>query len=272
MKLYHYTNIESLALILQNKTIRFNRLDKVDDIEEGNTESLGVKFCKYVFASCWTENSEESVPLWKMYGGDSGGVRITIEQKMFKEYIIQDINLQDYKCTGSITSIIPQIGLTSPSYFIIPICSYENEHFYRQIKYVEDVSYYTKDAIKIDNIHSDIKVMSIDIKQFGYYKHKRWDFQNESRFVLYILPINVLLNSNNPKASKLIIHAILNNHPLGFTYYDMTLKDDVLNNIEITLSPSITEAQRIIIQALVDKYVPNAQIKESVLGQLVRLK
>lgn len=49
MKIYHYTNIEALALILKNQTIRFNRLDKVDDIEEGNAESWGVKFCKYVF-------------------------------------------------------------------------------------------------------------------------------------------------------------------------------------------------------------------------------
>ena len=52
MKIYHYTNIEALALILKNQTIRFNRLDKVDDIEEGNAESWGVKFCKYVFVSC----------------------------------------------------------------------------------------------------------------------------------------------------------------------------------------------------------------------------
>ena len=48
MKIYHYTNLESLAMILKNKTIRFNRLDKVDDLEEGNTESLGICFCKYI--------------------------------------------------------------------------------------------------------------------------------------------------------------------------------------------------------------------------------
>ena len=45
MKIHHYTNLESLAMILKNRTIRFNRLDKVDDLEEGNAESLGVRFC-----------------------------------------------------------------------------------------------------------------------------------------------------------------------------------------------------------------------------------
>ena len=79
MKIYHYTNIETLALILKNKTIRFNRLDQVDDLEEGKVKSLGVQFCKYVFASCWTDVAEESIPLWKMYGGDSGGIRISLE-------------------------------------------------------------------------------------------------------------------------------------------------------------------------------------------------
>lgn len=55
MRIYHYTNIDTLALILKNRTIRFNRLDNVDDLEEGKAESLGIKFCKYIFVSCWTK-------------------------------------------------------------------------------------------------------------------------------------------------------------------------------------------------------------------------
>ena len=41
MKLYHYTSLATLALILKNRTIMFNRLDKVDDVEEGtiNTQA-----------------------------------------------------------------------------------------------------------------------------------------------------------------------------------------------------------------------------------------
>lgn len=31
-KLYHYTNLESLALILKHKTIRLNPLSKMDDL------------------------------------------------------------------------------------------------------------------------------------------------------------------------------------------------------------------------------------------------
>lgn len=32
--LYHYASLDTLALILHNRTIRFSRLDKVDDPQE----------------------------------------------------------------------------------------------------------------------------------------------------------------------------------------------------------------------------------------------
>ena len=32
--LFHYTNVEALALILKNRTIRFSSLDRMDDLQE----------------------------------------------------------------------------------------------------------------------------------------------------------------------------------------------------------------------------------------------
>lgn len=272
MKIYHYTNLESLALILKNKTIRFNRLDKVDDIEEGNAESLGVRFCKYVFVSCWTENPEESIPLWKMYGGDYGGIRISMEHEMFKEYIMSDLDLRGLKSQGSIVTKIPTQDMVSPDYFIIPIFNYDNDLFYRHIKYVDDVFQYTKDAIRITNIKGNRGDMNMEMKPFGYYKNKRWKFQDETRYVLYILPLNPLLESENPEISSIVIQSLLNNKSLPFSYYDMQLKDEALDNMEITLSPSVTEAQRIIVQTVIDKYAPKAKVNDSTLGKLVRLR
>lgn len=39
--LFHYTDLQSLALILSNKTIRFTRLDKLDDPQERRTADRG---------------------------------------------------------------------------------------------------------------------------------------------------------------------------------------------------------------------------------------
>ncbi len=152
MRIYHYTNLESLALILKNQTIRFNRLDKVDDLEEGNTESLGVKFCRYIFVSCWTETTEESIPLWKMYGGDKGGIRIALEQEMFKEYLISNLELGDLQSQGAIKSKIPLQDMINPNFFFIPILVYKNDLFYRHVKYVDNIHVFTKDAIQITNV------------------------------------------------------------------------------------------------------------------------
>ena len=62
--IHHYTSINTLALILDSRKLRFNRLDKVDDVKE--IDGLTSGFCTYIYISCWTDEKEESIPLWKM--------------------------------------------------------------------------------------------------------------------------------------------------------------------------------------------------------------
>lgn len=84
--LYHYTSIESLAYILKNKTIKFNNLMNVDDPEEAETSDLG-KFGRHCLVSCWTDVSEDILPMWNMYTPDMRGVRIGMKKNPFKEHI-----------------------------------------------------------------------------------------------------------------------------------------------------------------------------------------
>ena len=54
-RLYHYTNVEALSLILKNQTIRLNSLDKMDDRQEKEIDDLrGAGSLCYV--SSWTED------------------------------------------------------------------------------------------------------------------------------------------------------------------------------------------------------------------------
>lgn len=64
MKLYHYTSIETLALILKHKTIRFSRLDRVDDPDEYSFKEDGITPAHYCYVSCWTKNDNENLPQW----------------------------------------------------------------------------------------------------------------------------------------------------------------------------------------------------------------
>ena len=83
--LYHYTSLETLALILSNKTICFNNLLNVDDIEEAETQDMG-NFGRFLYVSCWTDDEKESIPLWNLYTPNMHGVRIKLPKFPFKKY------------------------------------------------------------------------------------------------------------------------------------------------------------------------------------------
>ena len=58
--LYHYTNISSLALILSNRTIRFNSLDKMDDLQEQETADIK-NLGQFFYVSSWTDDLSNSM-------------------------------------------------------------------------------------------------------------------------------------------------------------------------------------------------------------------
>ena len=83
--LFHYTNIETLSLILANRTFRLTSLNQLDDLQEketGDTPNFG-QFC---YVSSWTDDETENIPMWKMYSSLSSGVRIKLKANPFKEF------------------------------------------------------------------------------------------------------------------------------------------------------------------------------------------
>lgn len=82
----------------------------------------------------------------------------------------------------------------------------------------------------------------------------------------------MLKEGNKPEISTVLSYSILPNKPLPFKYYGIALKDEALDTLEITLSPSATEAQKIIVQSLIEKYAPKAIIHDSSLSSIIRLK
>ena len=75
--LYHYTSLETLALILNHRTRAFNSLLNVDDVEKAETEDIA-NFGKYVYVSCWTDVEAESIAMWNLYTPNTQGVRIRL--------------------------------------------------------------------------------------------------------------------------------------------------------------------------------------------------
>lgn len=281
MQIHHYTNIDTLALILKNQTLRFNRLDKVDDPEESNFYSQGVNLGPYTFVSCWTESREESIPMWKMYTSGCWGVRITVPRdNLFRTYSYDGFKhngLTSVSLGGTFLSLFPPEVQFQQDKYMPPFLTtdYDACNFYRKVQYVDNVQILSKDVIQISELDERGRgSISITYPKVGIYKHKRWAFQEESRFVLNMLPGNPTSKFNTPdfdREQTNFIQSLLHNKDLGFTHYDMHLNPVILDHLIITLSPLTTDSQRTIVKALCYKYASKAIINESVLsGKLAR--
>lgn len=279
MLIHHYTNIDVLALILKNKTIRFNRLDRVDDIEESNFFSNGINLGPYSFVSCWTESSEESIPMWKMYTNDCWGVRLSIPRdNLFLTYSLEGLNfngLHSVSMGGKIESLFPPEIQFQQNDFLPPFLTsdYDACKFYRKIVYVDNIQEYANDVIQFTPSNQNAMI-TMSLSEVGKYKHQRWAFQEESRFVLTFLPGNPISTFNTSEFERnylLFIQSLQSNKDLGFLYYDMHINPKALDSLTITLSPLTSDSQRVIVGAIRDKYAPNAIIEDSCLsGKLAR--
>jgi len=265
VKIHHYTSIESLALILKNKTIRLNRLDRVDDMEEASLVSSGIKLSQYTFVSCWTYNEKESIPLWKMYAGkEMHGVRISMEKDMFKKVRVfsgnyKGVNILAHEDGG--LTILPIEKALTKEYIIIPFCENEN-HFFRKVVYINNIDDYVKNSVKRIPLSDGTSEIEIKLLDVGTYKHKRWEFQEECRFVLNIFP-NTIGSLDYGMVSNNVMNNIVQNIAPKINFYDLEIGQEMLSNICITLSPTCTVSEKIIVESLVHEFAPNAIIQSS---------
>lgn len=272
-KIYHYTTIETLALILKYKTIRFSRLDTLNDLEEGHIKSSEIDVGKLAYVSCWTENPQESIPLWKIYGKDSMGVRIALEKDMFKDYEWSVERLQQNNplgfpisgngCVGKFK--IPFGDMIAKGTIMYPPAKIET--FYFPIQYVKDIKPFVGDAA----LATHDFVRSINHAMIGRYKNERWAFEEETRFILYKYPIDIQEYMDNP-SEETLSNGLIDNHFDDCKSYDMHLKDNIFESLEVRLSPSANDSHRIIVESLLRQYAPLAIWEESELGNTVKMK
>ena len=192
---------------------------------------------------------------------------------MFQDFLISNLELPNgMKLQGTALYKLPPEELIRPDYFVLPIFGNINKMFYRRIEYVDDVRGMTKNIVSrtmLDNIHADVRISLADV---GRYKHKRWAFQDETRFAVTILPGNPMIRLDAESASSELLNALYNHRQLPFTSYFMQLKQSALNKMTITLNPSATDAQRILAEALCEKYAPGAVVKQSSMARNVNIK
>lgn len=264
--LYQYTNVSSLALILSNKTIRFRALTSLDDLQEQETadiKNLG-RFC---FVSCWTEDADEQIPMWKMYTDLESGVRIGLPEYPFQEYENRPEDLS--KATG-----MPVTDRTNGSYLksLIPFWEMNNKHFLVPGLLLQNSILfkieYTSDKDKLyPKVYEQTETgRRLNIGCLGKHKNTGWSFQKEWRYIIPFYPIEI--DAKDPiasaeRANQVMEDMISGKASLPFSHYDLSINNEAFSQMEIMLSPKITPGNRLIVKDLVEKYNPEASVVES---------
>ncbi len=249
--LYHYTSVETLALILKNRTFRLNNLTDMDDLEEGNStdfENVG----RFIFSSSWTDSSEESIPLWNLYTPEMRGIRIGLP----KYFFTADFDKENSRYNG-----------------IQKHCedNYSKDVLFldEQIRLIE-VFYTDKHELLCPEIFTELKddkylTFKFDLDKVVKHKRTVWEFQKEWRYCAKILPFTIKEFENMRKEKDEGVESIgaaLRTHNI-FPYIDIPVEPEMLSKMTILCGPKMSEANKIIVQSLIDTYNPTIKIEDS---------
>jgi hypothetical protein len=276
-KIYHYTSIASLGLILSSKNIRFARLDTVDDVTEAQTHE-GVEFGRYFFVSCWTQEDVESIAQWKMYGGDMSGVRIELPVKPFRQIKLESIPGYTVDTSREYLSPLSTKELFGKSYLITPMMPYGDDSFQGRVEYVPDVGARWAAAVSRTPDPSGLRTPSLQINKMYdlvRLKSRIWAFQSEYRFFMHVMPMVPPFEAdgtNIPTVKQMLSTstAMQQNVDPGVKYIDVPIDSTALDKMVIRAGPLCTLAEHIAIEALVAKLAPKAVIEPSHLTGMIR--
>ncbi len=248
--LYHYTNLSSLSLILKNRSIRFNPLDKMDDMDESIISDFK-SFAKYVFISSWTADSRESIPFWNMYTYNMTGVRIKLRALPFEVYhwtFSPESNAKD----GGSHHYLPKELCENSNYMIL---SLPTENFIIPVQYTDDSDKLYPNILSRSGYH-----MKIATNNVGVYKRNEWSFQNEWRYRLNYFAggIKELGTKNNTVLQKMIdgVDTLIN-------HIDLKISSEFYNEIEIMTGPRMNNGDKELLKVICEKYCPSARIINS---------
>lgn len=270
--LYHYTSLSSLALILENRTIRFTRLDKLDDPQECRTAGSLRNVSKTRFASCWTDDAEESIPMWREYAGTDCGVRIELPSDPFKRYCwtVEEVE----RVTGA--TVVREKDAPNP--FPATLVPFEKAwdggtcflEFGGGNMPPQEVAY-TDDPELLFPVPMEQKEdgsLSFPTNKLGVCKAKAWSYQSEWRHFLTAAPFSFKDAADDPQklaARSLEFYIDLRSHKELLEYCDLEISDEAFASMRVTASPALSAGNRLILQMLLEKHNPDAEFIESTL-------
>lgn len=256
--LYHYTSVETLEKILENKTFRFSSLLTVDDMQESQTKDFG-NYGRFCFVNCWTSKREETSSLWSEYTNKKG-VRIRLPKNIFPtvlDFPKLPVNNPNITIEGQLEPIFEYTkGITN-------IESTNGMTFMPRVAELFPVTY-TEDKFLLNlSVTSENR---IDQTLIGRFKHKStWEHQQEWRYKLFALPFSIedFFKLFSTDQLENTIQNLSNNSDIPCGYFDLPVDEEKFKDMQIVLSCLLDDVDRKRVKELVGRFNPSAKIIES---------
>ncbi|MCP1145787.1 DUF2971 domain-containing protein [Lysinibacillus endophyticus] len=223
--LFHYTSVDTLEKIITNKSIRFNRLDKVNDPEEALTANLE-NANTLVFVSCWDDERNESIHMWNMYGDNFKGVRIELPIDMFKG---RD-NIRVYEKGGAMFKYAEMIDIDRKDFSL----GMRTSSIFgpNKVAYVDN-----RELLISKAVYEESDFIHVNLYDLGLFKNKYWHIENEWRYKIIGLMEEV--NYPNDAFTRDILD--LKRYPVNQTEIFVQLDESVFKEMKITVGPKCNE-------------------------------
>lgn len=239
--LFHYTSVDVLELILQNRTIRFNSLVNMDDIEEARTADFGSSG-KYVYISSWADDdTTENVAMWGMYSNHYEGIRIKMKKNPF---VLYQTGPLPYFENDSVESYIPRETLERNNLYLYPTLPR-----IRRVEYTNQEDQIVGSMIisGVNNPDGTFNIVA-NLNDLGRYKRDAWAPQKEVRYLFCVIPHN---SEGSP-----VMNVEFNKEGLPFDHWDVSLTDEGFNSIEVTIGPKVNPVAQNRVITLMNRFFP----------------
>ncbi len=246
--LYQYTSVGSLEKILTSRTLRFSRLDTVNDPEEARASDVPLA-ASSVFVSCWSGTEAEQIPMWSMYGQNFEGVRIRLPANMFigrKEPMVFDKGgaMLTVDSWYSITRKSPAMSTNS--------CAIIGPN---KVYYTDDLTYRNRKLV-----YRQAGTAHLYPYDLGMVKGTHWSYEQEWRFKIAALAFEAQF-PDDEYFNKVTLD--LAAYPVEAAALFIPLDLSALDELEVTLGPKADDAAVKVVERILERHAPKATLARS---------
>ena len=238
----HYTNIEGMLHILQEREFLANRIDRVDDKEEASyLQPLSEEQACMPYITCFDYKEDESIPLWCMYTKPETGVLLKFKIKESKTSFTFRQGFIDFdrkvKAFISENKYVEYPFGTSREVFQYPVSVLTG---------MTDVVY--NESVLSNSFVWINDERHLNLTALSGIKSKDWEFQHESRLVT-----TFQLSRSDGQEQEID----------NYIYLKIPIHYGNLEILEITFSPWMGEKTKEVIKREVDMLNIPVEYKDS---------